>query len=327
MTILARITAALLIMILGAAARAAPLEQIGSIPMPGVKGRIDHFTIDLATRRLFVAALGNGTVEVFDLQANRHARSIAGFGEPQGLLYVPATRRLFVANGTADRVDVLDGESLRTIKRIDRLSDADNLRYDAAAGNVVVGYGTGALRFMDRASGDTVREIAVPGHPESFQLENNGTRIFVNLRGERYLAVVDREKGRVIDTWDLAGTRAHFPMALDPEGKRLFVGARSPAAMLVYDTASGKIASKLPICGDTDDIFFDKQRKRLYVVCGEGKIDVFVEGSSGKFAREARLETARGARTGLFVPEYQRLYVAAPAAGPAPARLLIFETR
>ena len=322
-----QIAAALFILIQGAAARAAPLEQIGSIPMPGVKGRIDHFAIDLATHRLFVAALGNDSVEVFDVQANRHAGSIPGFGEPQGLLYVPASRRLFVANGTADRVDVLDGESFRTIKRVGNLPDADNLRYDAAAGSVVVGYGTGALRFMDAVSGDAIREIAVSGHPESFQLEKDGTRIFVNLRGKGHVDVVDREKGRVIGTWDLAGARAHFPMALDEDGKRLFVGARSPAVMLVYDTASGKIASKLPICGDTDDLFFDKQRRRMYVVCGEGKVDVFAEGPSGAFAREARLGTARGARTGLFVPEYRRLYVAAPAAGAQPARLLIFETR
>ncbi|HET8699316.1 MAG TPA: hypothetical protein VFO94_17655, partial [Gammaproteobacteria bacterium] len=103
------------------AATAAPLEPAGTMPMPGVKGRIDHFAVDVAGRRLFVAALGNDTVEVFDVEANRHVRSLRGFGEPQGVLYVPTSRRLFVANATADRVDMLDGQSLEPLARIAKL--------------------------------------------------------------------------------------------------------------------------------------------------------------------------------------------------------------
>jgi hypothetical protein len=131
----------------------------------------------------------------------------------------------------------------------------------------------------------------------------------------------------VIATWDVAGVGANFPMALDEEGKRLFVGARSPALMLVYDTSSGRITAKLPICGDTDDLFYDRERRRVYVVCGAGTVEIFGETGERRLAREATVETSPRARTGLFVPEYGRLYVAAPAAGSAPARLLMFEAR
>ena len=317
------ILASLFLVLVGAAG-AAPLELVGTIAMPGVKGRIDHFAVDVAGRRLFVAALGNHTVEVFDVAANRHLRTLAGFGEPQGLLYVPGARRLFVANGTADRVDILDGESLELLNRVEKLPDADNVRLDPASGRVVIGYGKGALRFLDALHGENATEIRLSGHPESFQLEKHGNRAFVNLKGADHVAVVDRDKARVIARWGLAGARAHFPMALDEQAKRLFVGARSPAVMLVYDTASGKLLAKLPICGDTDDLFVDAQHSRIYVVCGEGKIDVFSRTSTGDFIREASVSTSRGARTGLFVPEYGKLFVAAPAAGSSAARLLIF---
>jgi DNA-binding beta-propeller fold protein YncE len=306
--------------------RAAPLEPAGSIAMPGVKGRIDHFTVDVEGRRLFVAALGNDTVEVFDISGNRHLRSIGGFGEPQGLLYVHASHLLFVANGTADRVDLLDAESYKTLKRVDKLPDADNLRLDSA-GHVVAGYGAGALRFMDQANGEKLKDIPVSGHPESFQLERAGARAFVNIRNARHVDVVDREKGAVVAKWPLDGARAHYPMALDEEGKRLFVGARVPPTLLVYDTASGKIASKSTICGDSDDIFYDPARKRLYVVCGEGKVDVLAQAADGRLTREAVLETSQGARTGLFVPELNRLFIAAPARGTSPARLLLYDAR
>lgn len=303
------------------AVAAAPLEPAGAMAMPGVKGRIDHFAVDIRGKRLFVAALGNDTVEVFDLEANRHLRSLQGFGEPQGLLYVSASRRLFVANGSADRVDILDGQSLEPLKRIDRLPDADNLRL-AVDGKVVVGYGKGALRFLDAVSGQSSGEVRLAGHPESFQLERNGSRAYVNVPNARHIAVVDRDSAKVTATWKVTDAKAHYPMALDEDGKRLFVGARSPAVMLVYDTTSGELATRVAICGDTDDVFFDAERKRVYVVCGEGKVEVF---SKATMARQARFQTSRGARTGLFVPEYGRLYVAAPATGATPARILIFQ--
>lgn len=310
-----------LLLAMAGAASAAPLEAVGTIAMPGVKGRIDHFGVDVAGHRLFVAALGNDTVEVFDVEANKHLRSLAGFGEPQGLLYVPDARRLFVANGTADRVDILDGESLELVKRVEKLPDADNLRLDPANRRVVVGYGKGALRVLDPSTGESSAEVRLSGHPESFQLERNRPRAYVNVPSVGHVAVVDRETAKVTATWGVTGARAHFPMALDEEGKRLFVGARSPAVMLVYDTGSGRLRAKVPICGDTDDLFFDAERKRVYVVCGEGRVQVFSDG----FSREASLPTSRGARTGLFVPEYGRLYVAAPARGASPARILIFQ--
>src|SRR5712671_4902321 len=162
---------------LAQAAGEAMLELEATIPLPGVKGRIDHFTIDTRRNRLFVAALGNDTVEIVDLKQNRHERSLAGFGEPQGALYVPSQDRLYVASGKAGRVDILDAASLAVRKRLEA-EDADNLRLDKKGGAVLVGYGKGALRILDPATEQASGEIKLFGHPESFQLEELGARIF-----------------------------------------------------------------------------------------------------------------------------------------------------
>src|SRR5258706_9164125 len=227
------------------AAAQAPLEPVATIPMPGVKGRIDHFAIDVKSHRLFVAALGNDTVEVLDVAANRHEKSVAGFGEPQGLAYLAKSNRLFVANGSANRVDILDAATLSTVKRVERLDDADNVRYDAAGGKIVVGYGKGALPLMNADSADPAGESRLAGHPESFQLDARGTRAFVNVPTAQHVAVVDRVKRQVTATWPVAGAPADFPNAVHEAGRRLFVGARAPAVMLVYDIDSGKIVAKL----------------------------------------------------------------------------------
>ena len=318
----------LLSLVLPSTPRAADvLEPVATIDLPSVKRRIDHFGVDMKRQRLLVAALGNDTLEVVDLKSGRRERSLGGFGEPQGVLYVPEFDRIFVANGSANRVDILDGASLARIKGVERLNDADNVRYDAAARTVYVGYGNGALRALDPATGDSSGDIRLAGHPESFQLETRGTRIFVNVPPARHVAVVDRIKRAVVATWGVPGAQANYPMALDEKGRRLFVGARSPAVLLVYDIDSGNVVAKEPIGGDTDDLFFDAERKRLYVICGEGRIDIVRQKDPDHYSLESAVRTAPRARTGLFVPEEGRLYVAAPAIGTSPAKLLAYRVR
>ena len=309
----------------GTAGAQAPLTLAATIEMPDVKGRIDHFSVDVKGARLFVAALGNDTIEVLDVAGNRHLRSLQGFKEPQGLVYLPQTNRLFVANGEGSRLDILDGDSFSVVKRIAQLDDADNVRYDAAGGMVLVGYGKGALRLLNAATAEATADIRLAGHPESFQLETRGTRAFVNVPTADQVAVVDRAKREVVATWAVPRAGRNFPMSLDEEDKRLFVGARSPAVMLVYDTDNGNVVARLSIGGDTDDLFYDAARKRVYVVCGEGRIDVYGQDAPDRYTHRASVKTAPRARTGLFVPEMAKLFVAAPAAGTTPARVLVYQ--
>jgi DNA-binding beta-propeller fold protein YncE len=308
------------------AGAASPLELESSIALPGVKGRIDHLSVDVGGHRLFVAALGNGTVEVLDTQRNRR-QSIPGFGQPQGVLYVAASNRLFVASGQPNRVDVVDAATFSVLKRIEDLPDADNVRYDPAARKIVVGYGSGALRFIDPATGEQGADIRLPGHPESFQLESGGIRAFVNVPEAHAVVVVDRRKGSVIARWPLSNASANFPMALDEASHRLFVGSRSPAVLLVYDTESGKLVARVETGGDADDIFYDARRRRIYVVCGEGRVDVVRHEGGDRYVAESSISTSPRARTGLFVPEEDRLYVAAPAVGSSPARILVYRVQ
>jgi len=305
----------------------APLVPAASIELPTVRGRIDHLGVDLARGRLYVAVLGNDTVEVVDLKAGARKRSLHGFVDPQSAVFVPRTGRLFVSNGRGDHVDIIDGESLSRIRRIDGLQDADNMRLDAAGRTIYVGYGKGGLRALDAASGDAVADIPLAGHPEAFQLEANGPRIFVNIPGAEQVAVVDGVMRTVVATWSLEGAEANFPMALDEPGRRLLVGTRFPALLLVYDIDTGKIVAKLAIGKDADDIFFDAMRKRVYVICGGGEIDVIRQNDPDHYTAEGAVATAARARTGLFVPESRQLYVAAPALGASLARLLVFQVR
>ncbi len=284
--------------------------------------------LDAGGGRLFIAALGNDTLEVVDVQQNRHLRSLVGFGEPQGVAHAAATGRLFVASGNGNRVDMLDAASLAPIRRIDALEDADNLRYDAAAGQV---YRRLRQRrpcaFSMHAHGESLGDIKLAGHPESFQFERNGKRIFVNVPKAGHIAVVDRAARTVVTSWPLKDAAANFPMALDESGRRRYVATRRPALLLAFDTGSGKEVERIVIGGDADDLFFDPASKRIYAICGEGGITVIAQTGQGHYAVTGSVKTARGARTGFFDPGSRRLFVAVPAGGSGAAELRIYRAR
>ena len=292
-----------------------PLRLVQTIPLPNVVGRIDHLAIDLKGQRLFVAALGNNTVEVVDLRSGTWVRSLTGFQEPQGVAFIESLGKLFVSDGGTGAVSSFDGEDLQPLGVVKFPDDADNLRYDAFKAHLYAGYGNGALGIVDAKDGRQVGEVKLAAHPESFQLETVGTRIFVNVPNADQIAVVDRPTRRVVTTWVLADARANFPMALDEADHRLFVGLRRPAKLMVFDTGSGKVVASLDCAGDADDLFYDRERKQIYLSGGDGFVDVFAQRNADHYVLNTKLPTAVGARTSLWVPAMRRLYLALPHRG------------
>jgi len=320
------IIAAVLVPMAVAAAQQSPaaLQLTATIPMPNVSGRIDHLGVDEIRQRLFVAALGNDTVEVIDASSNAVIRSLPGFHEPQGIAIVPDIGAVAIANGNTGTLQLVDATTLQTRWTIPIGGDADNVRYDAAAKRLLVAY-EGGIAIVDPAAARVVKRIAISGHPESFQLESQGPRLFANLPGASTLIVADRQAASVSARWPTGSCGANFPMALDEAGHVLFVGCRRPASLSRFDTATGKPLGSVPSVGDADDLFYDVMRQRLYVIGGEGFIDVVQrDGYGDAMRRTARVPTRDGARTGMWVAAQSRLYVAAPARRGQPAEIRAF---
>jgi DNA-binding beta-propeller fold protein YncE len=294
------------------------------IALPGVEGRIDHLSADIAGQRLFVAALANHTVEVFDIKAGQRLKTIPNLAEPQGVLFDAASNHLFVACASDGTVKVFDGSSFQLLRTTTTSGDADNVRYDAPAKRVLVGYGGGALGLLD-GDGSHVGDIPLDAHPESFQLEKGGGRAFVNVPQSKEIQVVDLRKPSSAVRWPVTEALKNYPMALDEGHHRLLAGCRSPARLLTLDTESGKVTSATAIVGDTDDLFYDAANSRVYVIGGEGFVDVLRQKDADHYERTERLPTGAGARTGLFVAEWRRLFVAVPHRGEQRAEILIFE--
>ncbi len=305
-----------------------PLQLEEQIPVPGVAGRLDHFTADPKRRRLFVSALGNNTLEVIDVFAGRVIHSIKGLAQPQGPLYVPSVDKLYVANAEDGKVRVYDGATYTLRKTIDFGKDPDNMRYDESSKTVFVGFGEddGGIAMIDPKTDERTGQVyKTEGHPESFQVEASGGHIFVNVPDAgNVVESIDRKTGAVTK-WPLKGLRSNYAMALNEEDHRLFTVTRKTPMMVVLNTETGKEVTRLRAAGECDDVFFDASRKRIYVIGAEGFISVFQQNDPDHYELIANVPSGIGIRTGFYFTRRDRFYVGVPAKGSEPAQVWTYE--
>ena len=299
-----------------------PLVLERKIQLGEVSGRIDHLGIDLTRQRLLVAELGNDSLGAVDIGAGRVLRRVGGMSEPQGVAYIPSADSVYVANGGDGSVRVLRGEDLAPTGRIELGSDADNVRVDVSRNRVLVGYGNGALAVVDPGSRTKTADLRLKAHPEGFELDEAGGRVFVNVPDAHGVEVVDLAS-QTSRSLPVQGARSNFPMAIDRDAHRVLVVFRNQPSLMVLSSENGQVLSKVETCGDADDVFVDGKRHRVYVSCGEGVADVLERQPAG-YRRLARVPTVSGARTSLFVPELDRLFIAVRARSGEQAAIWVF---
>jgi YVTN family beta-propeller protein len=301
---------------------AEPLRLDAKIPLGSVRGRIDHLAVDVAGQRLFVAELGNDSVGVVDLAARKLIRTIDGLAEPQGIGYVPSKDTIYVANARDGTVRLFRGADYAAAGRIDLGSDADNVRFDADANRILVGYGEAGIAAIDIAQPKKFGDAALPAHPEGFQIGGDPKQVFVNVPSVHAIAVLDGVSGSQKAKWPLR-EGGNFPMAIDPANGHVLVVSRNPPRLIVL-AEDGSTVTQADTCGDSDDLFVDPKRSRVYISCGAGSIDVFAPQGSA-YRRLARIPTINGARTSLFVPDLDVLALAVRATLSEAAAIWVFK--
>jgi WD40 repeat protein len=296
------------------AAEALTVEAV--IALGAVNGRIDHLAVDVPGRRLFVAERNNKSVAVVDMDARKLIRTLRGFSEPQGVAFDPSDNTLYVTNGGDGSLRMYAGDSFASAGRFELGADADNIRLDPGSGRVLVGFGEGlaVIEPKNRA----IRKIAFSGHPEAIQPVAGTSRVFVNVPDSHEVTIIDVESG-IQGHVKIALAGANFPMALD--GESILLPLRHPSRLLAVRTDGAK-SGDTELCEDADDAFVDSRRGRVYVSCGEGYVDVF-QRRDAAYDRVDHVRTASGARTSLFVPQWDRLLVAVPASASSEAAIWV----
>ena len=289
------------------------LTLTSKITMPDVSGRIDHIACDTNDHLAFVAALGNNTIEVVNIDTKQVVHTIKGLHEPQGVAYIPSLQRLVVANGGNGACIFFDAKNYTQLSSVDLKDDADNVRYDALTNLLYVGYGSGGISIIDASTMKQVASVPLDGHPESFQLSPKQNRIYINVPDADEIEVADLASHSIIAKWKNTNASSNFPMALDENNHRLFIGCRSPATLRMIDTQTGKDIQSISCSGDVDDVFYYAADGLVFVSAGKGFIDVFKAGKELQHINY--IETSSGARTSLLLSSQQTFLLAVPARG------------
>lgn len=311
------------------------LRLVQTIPLPGVKGRMDHMDADVSGKRLFVAGLGNSSVEAIDLGAGKWIASIPGFRKPQGVWYVPAMNKLYVASGDDGMLRVFRGDSFALLESIKLDMGANRVAYDPSRRYLYVGYGGkdagkdyGEIAIIDADTDKQIGDVKVAAHPAEVLLDESGNSVFTCIPATSQVQVIDTKARTVKSTW---ATKSERPgdMALDDATHRLFVGTHKPPELIIYDSQSGQAVSALPTVEGLDGVYFDSIQKRVYVSGGReadfGSVYVYQQKDADHYELISKVRTRPGSGTSEWVPGLGRFYVAAPANEKGPAMILVFE--
>jgi WD40 repeat protein len=312
-----------------------PLRLVQTIPMPNVKGRIDHMDVDVKGQRLFVAGLENGSLEVIDLAASKWSKSIPGFKKTQGVAYIPSLNKVFVASGDDGMLRIFRGDSLELVDSIKLELGPNRVAYDPHKNILYVGYGGkdagkdyGEVGIIDAKTDKHLGDIKVDAHPSELLLDKSGKHLYVIVSVSSKVQVVDTEKREVVSTWTVSSQR-NGDGALDENTHRLLIGTRTPPQMIVMDSATGKEVASLPTVEGMDGVYFNAAQKRVYISGGRdndvGYVCVYQQKDADHYDVIGKIPTRPGAGTSFWSPELKRYYVAAPAHDNEEAAILVFE--
>ena len=313
--------------------QAADLTLIGSTDLPDISGDVDHLAIDSSGQRLFLAAEDNGTLRVIDLKTRKLEKTVRGFHTPHSILYLPNAKELYVTDGSK-AVHVLDSDTFQVKKTIPTMPGADSIGVDrqdhrlyAVSGGKDVSMTSSAISIIDTSAAKLEKEIPVEGaHVEAMALEKSGPRLFVNVTDKNYLAVIDRNAGKIIERWPISEAKQNAPLAFDEAHKRLFVVCRDPGKLVVLDSDTGRSIASFETGARADEVIFDPAHQRIYVTAGEGKVYLYKQNDASHYTPLPPVTSAPGAKTALLSPDAKRLFVAvSPGEGKTGAKVLMYE--
>jgi len=327
---------------LASAQEPAPLTLIQTIEMSEVPlgPYTDHLAVDVKGHRLFATPQARKSVQVFDFNTGKLLQNIGGFENPHSVLYREDLDQVYVTDGGAGLLKIFSGRDYRLIKSVKLLPDADSIGYDPATKYLyVTNGGEGAkldyslLSVVDTTKGELVGDVKVSaGSLEAMAVEASSPKIYIDITDKNQVAVIDRQKRVVLETWPVTKGRKNIAIALDEAHHRLFVGCRNTettGVIVVFDTQTGKEIEALPIAGWVDYMAYDPATGRVYASCGSpvangGHLYVYHLDSAGQYRLLAKVRTAPRAKTALFVPEINRIYVSVPHYEKE-ARVLVYQ--
>jgi sugar lactone lactonase YvrE len=310
------------------------LTFAGRTDLPGYSGDFDHFAVDTAGNRLFLAAEDHGTLDVFNLKSGAHTKTVKGVEVPHSIIYLADANRLIVTDSAKNMTKTFDATTYKKTGTIPLVPGADSIGYDPGRGRLyVVTGGKDAdmaetyLQQVDARTGTLINQVKFDVNKvEAMAIEKQGKRLFINVTGKATVAVFDKETLAPIAEWPFTEAQMNAPMAMDEANHRLFIISRKPGMLVIKNADTGASLASFSAPERCDEVVFDQSNHRIYVLGGEGRIGVFHQVDADHYEEMPSVESELGAKTGILVADHNRLYVAvSPGEGELGAGVIWYD--
>lgn len=316
-----------------------PVTLTAWTPLPGIEGDFDFLTFDTKRNHVIIAAEEHHTLEVFDAANGAHLKSVPGVKTPHTLAYVAEKDEIIVADGGEYSTSFLSAEDFHRIYHVPmadgsvtgKTDSPDVGYYDAARRTFFIGNGGKSANL----SYSEITAINVDSHQvtgrirleaanlEAMAVDENSSKLYVNLRDQKKIGVVDLNAMKVVDTWTTPDLNLNTSMALDTDTHRLFVVGRKPGIFYAFDTTTGKVAAQLPCANIADGMAWDPASKYIYIFASQG-MSIIHQDSADHYTLVTTLPT-NGGKTGILLPRSKQLFVVHPKTTLDDAGLLVFQ--
>lgn len=315
-----------------------PFAFEASIVMPDVPWGpySDYLATDVAGGRVFATPQAAHAVAVFDAKASKLVTMVHGIGNPHGVFYSNRAKRLFVDDGEAGEVKVFDGNDFKLIKKIPVAAGANGSTFDPSTqllyvnnGGRDAGLDYSLVSVIDTTTSTKVADIRIDAlFLEASVIDPATHRLYLNLEDKNAVAIIDLNTRKVVGSWPITHSHHNMPMAFDADHQRLYIGCRDGdmhGSIAVVDLKSGAELNTLPIGGWVDSIYYDAKRQRIYSSSGTGHLETYQLLPDGKYQKLESMDTAVMAKTSVYSPELDRMYVSVPHLGSTLAKILVFK--
>ncbi|HEX4165507.1 MAG TPA: hypothetical protein VHZ55_08525 [Bryobacteraceae bacterium] len=298
------------------APKSAPLVLVRTTPLPDITGDFDHFAIDNKNNRLYLSAEEHHSIEVFDLKTGEHLQSAPGVTTPHTLAFVPEKNELLVADGGDASCRILDVHDMHQIARIPLEAGPDSGFYDARKRLFYIANGgRGAkqpysyISVVSADEGKVIYRIRVDAaNLESMALNRAKNLLYVNMRDQKQVGVIDLATKKVVRTWAIPDLNLNTPMSFDAQNHRIFIAGRKPGKLYVLDSNSGRVIQTMDCADVADGMSFD-QRDHIIIVTGFGGVTVVREVSPDNYQLLTQFGT-NGGKTSILDPALRQIYIA-----------------
>ena len=287
-----------------------PLTLVVDLPLPGNASRFDYQWIDTANRRLFIAHLGDSSLLVFDLDAQRMVHEVARLPSVHAVVAAPSLH-LVLATATAEKtLALIDDRTFEVKARVPAGEYPNGLAFDPASEKVFVSNNKGrGVAVVDVKTARALPGIDIGGGAGNTQWDTESGHIFAAVHGSPYLVDIDPAKAQVAGRIALHNVNTCHGLLVASKLRLAFAACHGAGPLLaIVDLSARRQMKLLPLPPDIDVLAFDPGLQRLYVAGETGMVAVFAIAADRTITEMGRGLLAPNAHTVAVDPATHRVY-------------------